>query len=72
MVNARLPVNKEIYIPSCSVTGVPRSSAYFASMMGQAILNQFEADHGIAEDQLEKLTYIPLDGEGTVDTRVDR
>lgn len=41
-------------------------------MMGQAILNQFEADHGIAEEQLEKLTYIPLDGEGTVDTRVNR
>lgn len=60
--------NKNVQI----VTGVPRSSAYFASMMGQAILNQFEADHGIAEDQLEKLTYIPLDGEGTVDTRVDR
>lgn len=40
--------------------------------MGQAILNQFEADHGIAEEQLEKLTYIPLDGEGTVDTRVNR
>lgn len=40
--------------------------------MGQAVLAQFEADHGIAEDQLEKMTYIPLDGEGAIDGRVDK
>lgn len=41
-------------------------------MMGQAVLAQFEADHGVAEESLAKVTYIPLDGEGTVNDRVDR
>lgn len=54
------------------VVGTPRGSGYFCSMMGQAILTSFEECHGVAEDQLEKLTYIPLEGEGTVDDRIEK
>lgn len=41
-------------------------------MMGQAILTSFEETHGIGEDQLDKLTYIPLDGEGKIEERVEK
>lgn len=54
------------------VIGAPRSSSYFASMMGQAVLAQFEADFGVGQEAPEKVTYIPLDGEGTVEVRVDK
>lgn len=56
----------------CRVIGAPRGSSYFASMMGQAVLAQFEADFGIGQEAPEKVTYIPLDGEGTVDVRVEK
>ncbi|KAJ9094470.1 hypothetical protein QFC21_006009 [Naganishia friedmannii] len=54
------------------VIGAPRGSSYFASMMGQAVLAQFEADFGVGQEAPEKVTYIPLDGEGTVDVRVEK
>lgn len=54
------------------VIGAPRGSSYFASMMGQAVLAQFEADFGVGQEAPEKVTYIPLDGEGTVEVRVDK
>jgi hypothetical protein len=54
------------------VIGAPRTSSYFASMMGQAVLAQFEADFGVGQEAPEKVTYIPLDGEGTVEVRVDK
>jgi hypothetical protein len=41
-------------------------------MMGQAVLAQFEADFGVGQEAPEKVTYIPLDGEGTVEVRVDK
>lgn len=41
-------------------------------MMGQSVLAAFEDAHGIGEDQLDKLTYIPLDGEGGIDERTDK
>jgi len=41
-------------------------------MMGQAVLAAFEDAHGIGEDQLDKLTYMPLDGEGSIAERVDK
>lgn len=40
--------------------------------MGQAVLAQFEADFGVGQEAPEKVTYIPLDGEGTVDVRVEK
>lgn len=40
--------------------------------MGQAVLAQFEADFGVGQEAPEKVTYIPLDGEGTVEVRVDK
>ncbi|KAJ9107252.1 hypothetical protein QFC20_003789 [Naganishia adeliensis] len=54
------------------VIGAPRGSSYFASMMGQAVLAQFEADFGVGQEAPEKVTYIPLDGEGTVQVRVEK
>lgn len=54
------------------VIGAPRGSSYFASMMGQAVLAQFEADYGVGQEAPEKVTYIPLDGEGTVEVRVEK
>ncbi|KAJ9119617.1 hypothetical protein QFC22_003326 [Naganishia vaughanmartiniae] len=54
------------------VIGAPRGSSYFASMMGQAVLAQFEADFGVGQEAPEKVTYIPLDGEGTVEVRVEK
>lgn len=54
------------------VVGAPRSSGYFCSMMGQAVLAAFEDAHGIGEEQLDKLTYMPLDGEGGITERVDK
>jgi hypothetical protein len=54
------------------VIGAPRGSSYFASIMGQAVLAQFEADFGVGQEAPEKVTYIPLDGEGTVDIRVEK
>jgi hypothetical protein len=41
-------------------------------MMGQAVLAQFEADFGVGQEAPEKVTYIPLDGEGTVQVRVEK
>ena len=41
-------------------------------MMGQSVLAAFEEAHGIGEDQLDKLTYIPLDGEGGIRERTDK
>lgn len=40
--------------------------------MGQAVLAQFEADFGVGQEAPEKVTYIPLDGEGTVQVRVEK
>ncbi|KAJ9098482.1 hypothetical protein QFC19_006349 [Naganishia cerealis] len=54
------------------VIGAPRGSSYFASMMGQAVLAQFEADFGVGQEAPEKVTYIPLDGEGPVEVRVEK
>lgn len=57
----------------CSrVVGTPRTSGYFCSMMGQSVLAAFENAHGVGEDQLDKLTYIPLDGEGSIAERVEK
>jgi hypothetical protein len=41
-------------------------------MMGQAVLSAFEETHGVAEEQLDKLTYIPLDGEGRIGERIEK
>lgn len=44
------------------------TSAKFASMMGSA-LEEFEKEYGIA---FEKVTLVPLEGEGTIEKRVDK
>lgn len=52
-----------------TVLGEPTgTSAKFVNMMVQA-LEEFEAAHGVA---LEKVTKIPLEGEGTISGRVQR
>ncbi|ORY34567.1 hypothetical protein BCR39DRAFT_513405 [Naematelia encephala] len=54
-----------------SVIGEPTgTSQKFASMMGQAV-RKFFADKGMNEADL-RLTLMPLEGEGTIDGRVDR
>ena len=44
------------------------TSKKFANMMVQA-LEEFQAEHGI---KLEKVTKIPLEGEGMIKHRVDK
>ncbi|KAG2006380.1 hypothetical protein CC2G_002700 [Coprinopsis cinerea AmutBmut pab1-1] len=52
-----------------TVLGEPTgTSSKFANMMEQA-LREFEDAHGV---QLEKVTKIPLEGEGTIQRRVER
>ncbi|KAK4684890.1 hypothetical protein P7C73_g5274, partial [Tremellales sp. Uapishka_1] len=54
-----------------SVIGEPTgTSSKFTSMMGQAVRNFFE-EKGIAESDI-RLTLIPLEGEGTIEHRVDK
>ncbi|TFK24144.1 hypothetical protein FA15DRAFT_431601 [Coprinopsis marcescibilis] len=51
-----------------TVFGEPTgTSSKFANMMEQA-LHEFEEEHGV---QLEKITKIPLEGEGTIQRRVE-
>jgi hypothetical protein len=50
-----------------TVIGEPTgTSAKFVNMTVQA-LEEFQAEHGVS---LEKITKIPLEGEGTIDGRV--
>lgn len=52
-----------------TVLGEPTgTSAKFVNMMVQA-LEEFEVAHGVT---LEKITKIPLEGEGTISGRVQR
>ncbi|TFK32756.1 hypothetical protein BDQ12DRAFT_692058 [Crucibulum laeve] len=52
-----------------TVLGEPTgTSGKFVNMMVQA-LEEFEATHGV---KLEKITKIPLEGEGTIERRVER
>ncbi|KAF8801748.1 hypothetical protein BYT27DRAFT_7226663 [Phlegmacium glaucopus] len=52
-----------------TVVGEPTgTSTKFANMTEQA-LQQFEDEHGV---KLEKITKIPLEGDGTIETRVER
>ncbi|KAF8623316.1 hypothetical protein AX17_007457 [Amanita inopinata Kibby_2008] len=52
-----------------TVLGEPTgTSSKFANMMVQA-LEDFQAEHGV---QLEKITRIPLEGEGTIKRRVEK
>ena len=52
-----------------TVLGEPTgTSTKFASMMGLA-LEEFEREYGL---KFEKITLIPLDGEGTIEKRVDK
>lgn len=52
-----------------TVLGEPTgTSAKFVNMMVQA-LEEFEVAHGVT---LEKVTKIPLEGEGTISGRVQR
>ena len=44
------------------------TSSKFVNMMVQA-LEEFQAEHGI---KLEKVTKIPLEGEGMIKRRVDK
>lgn len=44
------------------------TSAKFVSMMCQA-LEEFQIKHGV---KLDKITQIPLEGEGTINKRVDK
>ena len=37
--------------------------------MTELALHQFESEHGV---ELEKITKIPLEGDGTIDVRVER
>ncbi|KAF8148719.1 hypothetical protein B0H34DRAFT_207701 [Crassisporium funariophilum] len=52
-----------------TVLGEPTgTSTKFSNMMEQALL-AFEEEHGV---KLEKITKIPLEGDGTIEKRVDR
>ncbi|KAF9523697.1 hypothetical protein CPB83DRAFT_862502 [Crepidotus variabilis] len=52
-----------------TVLGEPTgTSTKFASMMEQA-LNEFETEHGV---KLDKITSIPLEGEGVIEKRVEK
>ena len=54
-----------------SVIGEPTgTSVKFTTMMRQAVCKFFK-DHGVDEDKL-RLTIMPLEGEGTIDHRVDK
>lgn len=54
-----------------SVIGEPTgTSVKFANMMGQAV-KQFFAEKGMDESDL-RLTLMPLEGEGTIESRVDK
>lgn len=54
-----------------SVIGEPTgTSVKFANMMGQAV-KQFFAEKGVDENDL-RLTLMPLEGEGTIESRVDK
>ena len=52
----------------CSFVQPTGTSVKFANMMEQA-LQQFEDEYGV---KLEKITKIPLEGDGTIDKRVER
>ena len=52
-----------------TVLGEPTgTSTKFASMMCQA-LDEFQERHGV---KFEKVTQMPLEGEGTINKRVDK
>lgn len=44
------------------------TSSKFVNMMVQALEN-FQEEHGVS---LDKITGMPLEGEGTIDRRVDK
>ena len=69
MLNSQVNSLEKAHVLIIRVIGEPTgTSSKFANMMGQAVRKFFD-EKGV--DDL-RLTLIPLEGEGTIESRVDR